>query len=154
VGIVVGVDGSPESKEALRWALEEAHLRETPVRAVWAWELPLEFEPLMAAVPLTPGYLPDGADTAEQLREVTERQLEAVVAEVAREVPEAAGVQVERQAVEGHPADVLVEAARGAELLVVGSRGRGGFTGLLLGSVSQACAHHASCPVVIVRRSS
>jgi nucleotide-binding universal stress UspA family protein len=62
-----------------------------------------------------------------------------------------ADIRIEQEVVEGHPANALVQAARGEELLVVGSRGRGGFTGLLLGSVSQACAHHTDCPVVIVR---
>jgi nucleotide-binding universal stress UspA family protein len=64
---------------------------------------------------------------------------------------ESGGAQIERVAVEGQAARVLVGAAEGAELLVVGSRGHGGFTGLLLGSVSQQCAHHAPCPVVILR---
>ena len=61
------------------------------------------------------------------------------------------GVEIERRVVEGAPGAVLVEESRGADLLVVGSRGHGGFAGLLLGSVSQQCAHHAECPVVIVR---
>jgi nucleotide-binding universal stress UspA family protein len=124
---------------------------QSPLRAVWVWQLPREILPLMAPAALTPMYEPVGADVAEELRCRTERHLDAVVAEVARDLPEAACIQVDQQAVEGNAAEALVQAARNEELLVVGSRGRGGFTGLLLGSVSQACAHHARCPVVIVR---
>jgi len=65
-------------------------------------------------------------------------------------VPETDTVEIERRVVEGRPAAVLVDESQGADLLVVGSRGHGGFAGLLLGSVSQQCAHHAACPVVIV----
>jgi nucleotide-binding universal stress UspA family protein len=151
MAIVVGVDGSAESRAALRWALAEASLRRTPLLAVWARELPLQIDPLLAPFAVPPDYEPDAADAADEVRRATERQLDSVVAEVVREVPREEGVQVTQEAVEGHPADVLVQAARGEELLVVGSRGRGGFKGLLLGSVSQACAHHAGCPVVIVR---
>ena len=134
--IVVGVDGSDQSKAALRWAVEEARLRGASVRAVYAWSAP--YVPVPGAV-LTEHNL-------EELRLQGERMLEAMNEEV-----DSKGVEVERTSVEGGPARVLVEAAKDADLLVVGSRGRGGFAGLLLGSVSQQCAHHASCPVVIVR---
>jgi nucleotide-binding universal stress UspA family protein len=134
--IVVGVDGSEESKAALRWAVEEARLRGATVRAVCAWSLPHVAGPGFA-------FLPGGI---EEFRRDAEGVLDAAIAEVGSE-----GVDVERAAVEGGAADVLVQAAQGADLLVVGSRGHGGFAGLLLGSVSQQCAHHAPCPVVIVR---
>jgi nucleotide-binding universal stress UspA family protein len=150
VPIVVGVDGSHESKQALRWALSEARLRRTPVHAVWVWHLPVELGPSIGPI-LPQVYEPDDPDRDAELRRRIEQQLDAVVAEVARELPEAADVHIEQSVVVGHAADMLVEAASGQELLVVGSRGRGGFAGLLLGSVSQACAHHAPCPVVIVR---
>ncbi len=134
--IVVGVDGSEESKAALRWAIEEARLRRSSVRALYAWSLRYAGGS---------GYLlPEG--TVGEVERGGEEMLDAVIAEVGN-----AEVDVERAAVEGVPSHVLVEAAQGADLLVVGSRGHGGFTGLLLGSVSQQCAHHASCPVVIVR---
>ncbi len=135
--IVVGVDGSKESKAALRWAVEEAGLRGATVRAVLAWSLPY--------VGGAPG-LAFPQDSLEAVAQDGEAMLDAAIAEV-----ESEGVDIERAAVEGGPARVLVEAAEGADLLVVGSRGHGGFAELLLGSVSQQCAHHASCPVVIVR---
>jgi nucleotide-binding universal stress UspA family protein len=135
-GIVVGVDGSEESKAALRWAVEEARLRGAPLRAVYAWSLPY-----VEGLGLAPTE-----DELESHERDGRGLLDAVIAEVGSE-----GVDIERAAVQGGPARVLVEAAEGADLLVVGSRGHGGFTGLLLGSVSQQCAHHATCPVVIVR---
>jgi len=142
--VVAGVDGSPESIEALRFALEEGRLRGTSVRAVLAWQLP----PLLAAgdpFVLGSGFDPSLVEPSE-LRRVAQERLAAAVAQ-ATSAPGA----VEQQVVEGHPAECLVAAAADAELLVVGSRGRGGFGGLLLGSVGQACAQHARCPVVIVR---
>jgi nucleotide-binding universal stress UspA family protein len=134
--IVVGIDGSPGSREALRFALEEARLRGSSITAVFAWSLPL-------AVDAPGGLMPELV--ADFQAEATE-ELQAVVAEAG----DLAGAPVEQVVVEGAPAKRLLEAAKDAELLVVGSRGRGGFTGLLLGSVSQQCAHHAPCPVVIV----
>jgi len=135
--IVVGVDGSEESKQALRWALEEARLREARIVALRAWVYPA-----LAAG----GLIPVAADFLGDLTENETRQLAEVVAEAAG----VGGVEIEQVVVEDAPAHALVRAAEGADLLVVGSRGHGGFTGLLLGSVSQQCAHHAPCPVVIV----
>jgi nucleotide-binding universal stress UspA family protein len=151
VAIVVGVDGSEESREALRWALAEAQLRHIPLRAVWAWRPPREVTPIATPLAPAPVYEPVSEKAAEEARRATERHLDAIVAEVGGDLPEAAGVRIEQEAIEGHAAEVLVRAADGEDLLVVGSRGRGGFKGLLLGSVSQACTHHARCPVVVVR---
>ncbi len=135
--IVVGIDGSDESKRALHWALEEARLREARLLAVHAWTYQFT---------AGPGYLPAAdPDVRDSIQQEAEQVLDDALAEVGT-----VGVEVERSAVEGSPAATLVAAAEGADLLVVGSRGRGGFTGLLLGSVSQQCAHHAPCPVVIV----
>jgi len=137
--IVVGVDGSDESKEALRWALEEARLRDATVRAVYAWRDPYV---------LAPGFgLPEDFEF-DALRERAVETLDAVVAEVAGKTSH---VPVEGVVAEGPAGSVLVQAAEGAELLVVGSRGHGGFVGLLLGSVSQQCVTHAPCPVLVVR---
>ena len=136
--IVVGVDGSEHSKRALRWALKEAAVRHASVRAVYAWYPPL--------VPGSLGWValpPAGVDEA---RAGAKDLLDATVDEVAAD----SGIEVGRVVIQGGAAEVLLDAAEGADLLVVGSRGRGGFTGLLLGSVGQQCAHHASCPVVIV----
>ncbi len=136
--IVVGVDGSEESKAALRWALDEGRLRGARVRALYAWSFP----PMATSW----GYVgPAAIDLGALQREAGER-LDSVIAEAKTE-----GVDVEHAVVQGSAAQVLVEAAADADLLVVGSRGHGGFAGLLLGSVSQQCAHHARCPVVIIR---
>jgi nucleotide-binding universal stress UspA family protein len=137
--IVVGVDGSSESKAALRWALDEARLRGATLRVVRAWTTPLVYEG--AFIP------PDALDTDALQQEAAEALDELIGQASGAETP----VSVERLVVQGAPARVLVEAAEQADLLVVGSRGHGGFAGLLLGSVSQQCAHHAPCPVVIIR---
>jgi nucleotide-binding universal stress UspA family protein len=140
--IVVGVDSSLESREALRWAIDEARVRRTNVLAVYAWIFPLlNASTLPPAELFDPGYFPQQA----------QQVVDAAVAELAGAAP---GVAVETRAIEGQAAAVLVEASRDGELLVLGSRGHGGFSGLLLGSVGQQCAHHAHCPVVIVRRES
>jgi nucleotide-binding universal stress UspA family protein len=135
--IVAGVDGSPESKRALHWALSEARLRDAKLVVVHSWSR------LFLA---GPGYVP-GADPAIRLS--IEQEAGQVIDDALAEFA-TGGLEIERRAVEGQPSATLVEAADGADLLVVGSRGRGGFTGLLLGSVSQQCAHHAPCPVVVV----
>jgi nucleotide-binding universal stress UspA family protein len=140
--IVVGVDSSDGAKEALHFALDEAKLRQATLRVVHAWQFgyigTLGIE----------GYAPVvGADLSE-LRSTAEVALDAVLHEA---VHDRDGVVIERRVLEGAPATVLVDESREADLLIVGSRGHGGFAGLLLGSVSQQCAHHAACPVVIVR---
>jgi nucleotide-binding universal stress UspA family protein len=137
-GIVVGVNGSEASEEALRWAIGEAELRQAPLRAVHAW-----LHPRVGGR----GYIPPELLDRGVLRDRAEGRLEAAVAEVADEHAE---VELERVVAEGPAGRVLVEAAMDAELLVLGSRGRGELAGLLLGSVGSECAHDASCPVVIV----
>jgi nucleotide-binding universal stress UspA family protein len=146
VSIVVGVDGSPESKDALRWAIDEAGVRGTVVHAVHVWHYTL-YSP--ASPFLVEPTVTELEFDADQLRRQAESRLRGIVAEVARGRGD---VVIEQEVIEGHPSQGLLDAAKDADLLVVGSRGRGGFAGLLLGSVSQACAHHARCPVVIVRR--
>ncbi len=136
--IVVGVEGSKGSKKALQWAIDEAKHRNATVEVVTAY--------LPTYVPAAPdfGYVPlDPIDLVEEVRKMQE----AVIEEVAPNPP----VTIDRKLLKGRAADTLIMAADGAAMLVVGSRGRGGFRGLLLGSVSQQIAQHASCPVVIVR---
>lgn len=140
--IVVGVDHSEGAKAALRFALAEAKLRRASLRAVHAWQ------PGYVAASFIPGSYPELGGELDDLRGAAEAALEATLHEV---VPATGAVEIERRVVEGAAAAVLVDESRDAEMLVVGSRGLGGFSGLLLGSVSQQCAHHAACPVVIVR---
>jgi nucleotide-binding universal stress UspA family protein len=137
--IVVGVDGSPGAKAALRWALGEARLRGTPLCIVHAWNIAYAAA-YGIALTIDPEFI-------NELRAQASRVIDEMLAEAGSE---ADGVKVEKAVAKGVPAQVLVEKAEGADLLVVGSRGLGGFRGLLLGSVSQQCAHHAPCPVVIV----
>ncbi|WP_316528816.1 universal stress protein [Kitasatospora brasiliensis] len=140
--IVVGVDGSDSSQRALRWAVRQAELTHGVVVAVIAWEYPTYHG--------ARGWFPP-ASTDEAVLEGRARQ------EVARAVEQALGgtppVEVRTEVRYGTPAGALVEASRGAELLVVGSRGLGGFSGMLLGSVAQHCTRHATVPVVVVRDS-
>jgi nucleotide-binding universal stress UspA family protein len=141
--MVVGVDGSDASKDALRWAFEEARLRGAELVAVHAWEPP----PTILEPGPAPGF--DLVAVLPQVKEAGERLVETVTNEVAGNYPD---VTYEAVTLDGPPVEVLVEAARDADILVVGSRGRGGFSALLLGSVSQALAHHAPCPLLIHRR--
>lgn len=139
--IVVGIDGSDASLVALRWALAEAALREAEVKAVYAWSYPYVGE-------LT------GMSMAMVDRSELEADAKAVLTEaVGRLQPGDLTAPLHEVVGEGSPAFVLTEAAKGADLLVVGTRGRGGFTGLLLGSVSQQVTQHAPCPVVVIPHS-
>jgi nucleotide-binding universal stress UspA family protein len=133
--VVVGVDGSPGGQEALRFAIEEARLRMATLKVVLAWGIPFS-----GGVPF--GMIPS---MLAEFQAEAESVLDEEIAK-AGAIP----VPVERVLVEGAAARALIEAAQGADLLVVGSRGRGGFKGLLLGSVSQQCAHHTPCPIMIV----
>jgi nucleotide-binding universal stress UspA family protein len=135
--IVVGVDGSDASADALRWALREARLRGARVRVVHVWSYPEVSTYHEAAHLLRVPFAEEAA-----------AMLDRVVDEAGSD---ADGVEIEKSVVEGQPAPALVEAARDASMLVVGSRGLGGFSGLLLGSVSQQCAHHATCALVVIR---
>lgn len=140
--IVVGVDGSEGSVEALRWAGEEAPLRSDSICALYAWTYPV----FLGAPMETIGPMP----SREELVEEGERILEEAIAAA---FPGGADVEIAREVVEDPPARALVRASRDADLLVVGSRGHGGFRELLLGSVSHQCVLHSSCPVVIIPHS-
>ena len=135
--IVVGVDGSDPAGAALRFAIEEAQLRNARLRLICAWALPVA----------SWGEFPPPEETYDRYR----REAEEVVARAAEIVEkEAPKVECERLALEGLPATVLLENASDAAMLVVGSRGRGAVTGLLLGSVSQEVVQNAVSPVVVV----
>lgn len=132
--IVVGVDFSPGAHAALHWAVDEARLRDASLEVVHAWTYVVAAATGLAAI--DPTFLEEAAHK--------------VLDEVLGELGPVEGVALAPRVAEGPAAQILLEAAKGADLLVVGSRGRGGFAGLLLGSVSQQVAHHAPCPVVIV----
>lgn len=136
--IVVGVDGSENSIAALRWALAEAVLRQASVDVIHAWR-----RPYAGDVPV----LITAAPALDEMKRGANRVLDD---SVQRAGPVPRGVVVERIVVEDTGAGALLDASKGADLLVVGARGRGGFAGLLLGSVTSQIAHHARCPVVIV----
>ncbi|HEY5023722.1 MAG TPA: universal stress protein [Acidimicrobiales bacterium] len=136
--IVVGVDGSEPSKRALRWAADQARLTGAELQVITTWEYP----PTLGWAPPYPSDFDPDKDARQALQET----IDAVLG------PDH-GVVLHLTVTEGHPAFVLTEAARSAELLVVGSRGHGAFAGMLLGSVSEYCTSHAPCPVVVVRHS-
>jgi len=138
--IVVGVDGSPSSVSALRWAVKQAGLTGATVDAVISWHYPASAGGY--------GWAPIGVGAAFDFAENAEKVLAAAISEAA---PPDSAVDVRARVAEGNAAQVLLDAADGADLLVVGSRGHGGFTEALLGSVSQHCVHHAHCPVVVIR---
>lgn len=138
--IVAGVDGSPSSISALRWAIRQAALTGAAVDAVIAWYYP--------AATVGYGWAPTGTDVGFDFKETAEKVLADAIASA---VGPGSNVGVRARVVEGNPAQVLLDACDGADLLVVGSRGHGGFTEALLGSVSQHLVHHAPCPVVVIR---
>ena len=133
--IVVGVDGSPPSERALDWAVAEAQRTGAALHLVSAWIFPMAL-----------GYA--FTTTVHEVRQSAQDVIDRAMAHVG----EVAGdLTVTGETSEQAPAPALIAAAKGADLLVVGSRGLGGFQGLLIGSVSQYCARHATCSVVVVR---
>ncbi|MCX5173883.1 universal stress protein [Streptomyces antibioticus] len=136
--IVVGIDGSPASVRALHWAVEEARLRGATVRVVHAWSFPYHSGEIAHLA-------------AESVHELLRKAAEETVETALHGVTDADRAVIECVIVQAPPVQALLDAARDASLLVVGSRGRGGFANLLLGSVSYQCVLHAPCPVVIVR---
>jgi nucleotide-binding universal stress UspA family protein len=132
--IVVGVDGSDHGNAALHWAVKEAQVHQSEIVTVFAWQLPFIGMP--------------GAFDRDEVEGLCKAFLEETVAAV---VP-GAGVPITKLVAQGDVSASLIEASKGADMLVLGSRGRGGFAGLKLGSVSQECVQHAACPVVIIKR--
>lgn len=135
--IVVGIDGSRSSVAALKWAARQAELTGCTLEAVTTWDWP-------AAFGVAFSYVPSDYSPSDDARKILDDALEGVRREHS-------GLSIRATVVEGHPAPVLVEASRGADLLVVGSRGHGEFAGMLLGSVSEHCVTNAHCPVVVLR---
>jgi nucleotide-binding universal stress UspA family protein len=138
--IVVGVDGSPSSRMALRWAARQANLTNGTVDAVLAWQIPM----MLQSYGMAPVYVEQDGSFEEN----AQKTIEAVISE---ETEPADSQRVRSLVIQGNPAQVLLDIAAGADLLVVGSRGHGEFAEALLGSVSQNCVHHSPCPVLIMR---
>jgi len=134
--VVDGLDGSSSSRRALHWAHHQAELTGATLRIVWAWEFPAS---LGLAPGIPEGWNPEG-DARAEFRSV-----------LAATLPADGPVEVQEVFAESDARHALVEAAKGADLLVVGSRGHGAVANVFLGSVSEYCAGHAPCPVVIVR---
>jgi nucleotide-binding universal stress UspA family protein len=139
--IVVGVDGSESSASALRWAIRQAGLTGATVDVVTAWHYP----DLAAGSGLAVGAVEPTYNSFRENAEKIAADAISTTRDPASEVP------VRARIAQGHAARVLLDASAGASLVVVGSRGHGGFTEALLGSVSQHCVQHALCPVVVVR---
>jgi nucleotide-binding universal stress UspA family protein len=142
--IVAGVDGTESSTGALRYAVKEAEAQGGTVYAVHAWMVPV--------LPAEPGIGPPPIDYPGFVEEVREAAQE-LVARVVDEVVAGTGtsVRIEQVVAEGPAESVLLDAAKGADLLVVGTHGRGGLAKFLLGSVSDDISEHAPCPVVVYR---
>ena len=160
--IVVGVDGSSAAFDALQWAYRQAVRTGDQLHLITTYELDSSHSPYSPSY----AYAPDSR-TAAHLTEAeakwrrerqtvaqqrAERMLQDVLTAV-RAAEEGDPEVTQEVIADARPAEILIERSRHASLLVVGSRGRGGFRGLLLGSVSQQCVHHAACPVVVVRQS-
>lgn len=138
-GIVVGIDGSAHSERSLEWAMKEAALRHAPLTV-------LAVHPVaVSAWTLNPITYPEDEPYVEKARTAAQENVDKVASRLGGERPD-----VTVRAVNGVPAEELIRAAEGADLLVVGSRGSGGFGQLRLGSVSSQVTHHAPCPVVVV----
>ena len=140
--IIAGVDGSDSSRAALHWAYDEATHHGAALTVVTTWQPP-------STLPMAPPYgqLTDEGYSHQPKTDALSL-LDSFVAELEPRDP---AVDVRTSIEEGSPAKVLIERSKGADLLVVGSRGRGGFAGMLLGSVSQHLVAHAHCPVVVLR---
>lgn len=157
--IVVGVDGSPDSKTALRWAVDEAQQHGQQVTAVHVYGFTEEHNPFLTAYTsfASSTTASQSAEHAQRWKaerdDATRRQAADALASIVREVAgDRPAVAVEELAQPGgRPARALLDQARGCELLVVGARGRGGFRALRLGSTAEKCVRHAPCSVLVAR---
>ncbi|MDV8000257.1 universal stress protein [Rhodococcus sp. IEGM 1408] len=133
--VVVGVDGGPDSIRALEWAADYARTVEAPLVAVTAFDLPTIYGP----------YAMVGWESSTEL----ENQARSMLADAVRNTL-GEDALVDQRVIRGHPAEVMVAASGDARLVVMGSRGHGGFAGMVMGSVSQHVVSHARCPVVVL----
>jgi nucleotide-binding universal stress UspA family protein len=138
-GIIVGIDGSDHSKHALEWAMKEAAIRHAPLTVITV-------HPVIAGFSGRPVAYPTDGALADKARETAQEEVDKTLAGLSGQGPETVTVQ----GVSGFPAEVLITAGRDADMIVVGSRGSGGFSRLLLGAVSSQVTHHAQCPVVVI----
>ena len=139
-GIVVGIDGSHNASHALEWAMAEAAIRKAPLTVITVNSVPASY---WTGAPVE---LPGDQDRVAEIRKTAEGAVEEVASKLGASRPESVTVN----AVSGFPAQALIDASRRSDLLVVGSRGGGGFAPLLLGSVCNQVVHHAHCPVAVV----
>jgi nucleotide-binding universal stress UspA family protein len=135
---VVGVDGSAASANALEFAIDEARLRHAELHVTYAY-------------PVIERHVT--GSTGKDYYDQVEADAKAFIQTIMTSAPSTEGIATQWLGVPGNPAEVLIEASRDATILVVGSRGVGGFMGLLMGSVSTQCVHHSHCPVLVVRES-
>ncbi len=141
-GIIVGVDGSGHSQQALEWAIKEAAIRHVPLTVIAVHEL-------MASSWMGRGVMyADENELAERVGRLARQQVDEILAKLGESSSELVAVR----AISGSPAEELVTASKDADMIVMGSRGAGGFAQLLMGSVSAQVTHHAHCPVVIIPR--
>jgi nucleotide-binding universal stress UspA family protein len=139
-GITVGIDGSAHSTSALEWAIKEAAIRHAPVTVLTVHAVP------MSGWTGNPITLPQDAEDQEKAQRAAEEMTLKATSQLGAAQPSSVTVR----AITGFPVQELIEASRTADLLVVGSRGAGGFARLMIGSVSSQVVHHAHCPVVVV----
>ena len=136
-GIIVGIDGSDHSGQALEWSMKEAEIRHAPLTVITVHPVIAGFSGRAVAYPTDDAL-------ADKARETAQEEVDKTLARLGGPGPETV------QGVSGFPAEVLITAGRDADMIVVGSRGSGGFRSLLLGSVSSQVTHHAQCPVVVI----
>lgn len=139
-GIVVGIDGSHNASHALEWAMTEAAIRKAPLTVITVNSVPASYWSR------APVQLPVDEDRVAEIRKIAEAAVADTAAKLGASQPESVTVS----ATSGFPAQTLIDASNDSDLVVVGSRGGGGFAPLVLGSVSHQVVHHAHCPVVVV----
>ena len=139
-GIIVGVDGSDQSRHSLEWAVREAAVRHAPLTVLTVQEAVAGYWGGPITYPGDPELVDKARERAQEETDITLEKID----------PESRPSSVTVRAVNGLPAEALIEAAADADMLVVGSRGAGGFKRLLMGSVSLQVTHHARCPVVVI----